>query len=156
MPGQGGGAVSFALASSAGQVGVGEYLTVTVMLSGTTAFAPDQLGGLGLTVRFDPHKLAVAQVNWTTTSSAMLPLGPTVDNAGGMLSLGVISLPVGTTTGAPLATITFIGQGVGTAQLEVTAAEAMNSAGQVISASAQTMDLISVAGQQMFLPLVDR
>jgi hypothetical protein len=156
MPGQGNGAVRFELSSAPSQIGVGEQFAIEVRLGSASTIDPNNLDGFGLTLHFDPHKLAAVKVQWNPALGNVVPLGPTIDNVQGTVALGAIDLPAGLELNDPLATVRLIGRGVGSTQVDATNAEAMDSAGQIINASVQGSNTIVVDGQQLFLPMVNR
>jgi hypothetical protein len=157
-PGQGSGAASFLLTATSDQVIIGQPfdLQVTSVLSNTNAAAANGLGGFGLRLQFDPHKMKVAKVTWNPALGKVTPLGPTINHAQGVVAFGLLGLPAGADLLQPLATITFIGQGVGNTIFNFTTAEAVDSQGQLISASAQAGQNMIIDGEQTFLPFVLR
>jgi hypothetical protein len=157
-PGQGSGAASFLLTASSNQVIFGQPfdLQVTLAPSNTSAATANGLGGFGLRLQFDPQKMKVAKVTWNPALGQVTPLGPTIQPAQGMVAFGLLDLPKDADLTQPLATITFVGQGVGNTALTVSTAEAVDNQGRLISASAQADQNVIIEGEQTFLPFVLR
>ncbi|MFN8489692.1 MAG: MG2 domain-containing protein [Caldilineaceae bacterium] len=154
----GNGVANFVLALPNRTVTIGERFDVPVTLATLTAAKADlsNLGGFGLTLHFDANRMALASVQWNPALGNGLPLGPTVDNVKGVVSVGTFHLPSNGAANSPLLTLTFVGWGVGAGSVTAIAAEAVDNAGRLITASAQTEGGVQVDGKQLFLPVVGR
>ena len=154
VPGSGTGAVAFAITMPEQIIQVGERFAVQVTLT-PAAQAASELGGFGLTINFDSHRLSVVDVQWNPALSSGLPLGPQVDNGQGKVSVGAFNMPANFT--GSLVTLTFMGTGVGpTSGLSVINAEAVDGQGRLITATAHTNGGVAVDGEQIFLSMILR
>ena len=122
----------------------------------TFAFEGGTFGrGFGATLNFDQSKLRIANVRWHTEKGKMLPLGPNIRHLDGALDLGAFDLPETIQPGDNLVTITLTALTAGTADLTVSSAQATDSAGNLISATAQrTGGPITIQGSKMYMPVV--
>jgi hypothetical protein len=157
LPGAGNGEAHLNLAFSAANVQVGEEVTATLTLNSLTAANSDgasTLGGLGLTLTFDPVHLRVVRVVWNPSLAGVWQLGPQVQN--GRLALGVYNLPATLPVDQPLASIVFAGGGVGSSTVQTAAAEAVDASGRTLTASVTGNGAATVNGKQFFLPVVYR
>lgn len=115
-----------------------------------------KLGGFDVTLHFATNRLAVATVQWNPAFGKVLPLGPTIDNAQEVVSVGAFNLPDNLTANESLRTVTFVGRGVGAGALTTLAAEAADDTGRLITVHVQTAGTVQVDGKQLFLPRVGR
>ena len=111
--------------------------------------------GFGVTIDFDHRKLRVSNVRWNKEQGNTLPLGPNIRQADGLLTFGTFDLPTNLQSGETLATITFTVLTAGSADITVMGAQATDSAGNLINATAQkTGGPITIKGSRMYMPIV--
>ncbi|MEZ4861874.1 MAG: MG2 domain-containing protein [Caldilineaceae bacterium] len=156
-PTQGEGVAQFTVTAPDAPVQIGEHFTVRVTFAAASASqnAATQPGGWGLSLAYDPARLAVVDVAWSQQAANVLPLGPHVDNSAGRVQLGAYGVTT-TPAGEPQAIITFVGRSVGPVALRVTGSEAVNRAGELIGTTVESSGNIKVDGQELFLPVVVR
>ena len=157
----GSGVANFVITFPNRTITIGERVDVPVTLAALAAANAGEgdwskLGGFCLTLRFASNRLAVAAVRWNPALGKVLPLGPTINYAQGVVSVGALNLPPNTTANEPLLTLTFVGRSVGAGALTALATEAADDAGGLITAHTQTEGALQVDGKQLFLPLIGR
>jgi len=146
------GHVRLAVAPAAQTASVGRALRVEVSLEEATT----ALGGFGLVLRFDAARLRVAEVYLDPALADGLPLGPFIDNEAGRVAFGVLGASLALTPGRHLASVTFVGQGVGETALEVASAEAVDAELRLVAAEATAPGSVTVTEADHFLPLLRR
>jgi hypothetical protein len=159
LPGTGAGVATFSLTASSQQVYVGEtfHVVIAVNAAPVASTGEPNLGGFGLVLHFDPHKVGVIDVQLPETATNATPVGPAIDNASGTVAFGAMSPAAGIIWGDTLATITLIGRGVGDTALTALTAEAVDQDGRTLQAEAQTSGaVLRIEGQQIFLPVTGR
>ena len=151
-PVAGEGFVRLAVVPEVRSISVGRAMRVEVLLQEATT----EFGGFGLVLRFDAARLRVAEVRLDPALADGLPLGPFIDNAVGRVAFGVLGTSLPLTPGSPLASVTFVGQGVGETALEATSAEVVDAELQLVAAEATAPGSVTVAEARRFLPLLRR
>ena len=148
-PGIGEGSVRFALAPAAAAVQVGETFSLTLSADNLAA-----LGGFGLVLTFDPARLAALSATLSPALAESLPLGPRIDQAAGQIAFGAYGPPV-RPSGDELATIAFVAQRAGPAEIRAERAQAADVQGRTLATAA--LDGIRVIAEGTdFLPMIFR
>lgn len=156
-PGQADGVVHLAIRTAGNEVQIGETFEVVLVLGDAHgAGASGNLGGLGLTFHYDRTKVALASTRWNPALGQITPLGPQIDQVAGRVSFGAIELPSNWPSDQPLATLTFVGRGVGIPTITVENVEAAGDDGHILQAHAAVNVQVSIEGEQFFLPLVSQ
>jgi uncharacterized protein YfaS (alpha-2-macroglobulin family) len=153
LPGGSPDATHILVTTGASQIQIGEPFSVDLTLSSLSNGA-GQLGAVGLTLNYDITTIEFVAVDWNRALGMITPLGPTVDRAAGQVTLGVVQLPAGWPATQPLATLTFIGRGVGEGGLTIDNIEAADGANQTLQASGEAAVKVAVAGERVLLPVV--
>lgn len=156
LPGSGNGAAGFTVAADDSALWVGDEVRVMIALAaeqnaGQSAIAP---GGFALTLDLDPAHLAFKRLEINPVLGKVIPLGPQAQ--GNRLALGLYGLPTNLPAGTQLATLVLGSRGVGTTTMTVVEADAVDSAGRIINATATGGGAVQVDGNQLWLPTVSR
>lgn len=148
-------AIRFAIHATSSLVQIGETFEAVLLVDGANgASASSDLSGLGLTLHFDRSKVDLVGIRWNGALGSITPLGPQIDHAAGRASFGAVELPPNWPPDQPLATLTFVGRGIGSPALTVETVEAAGAGGQLMQAQATTNLQVVIDGEQSFLPLV--
>ncbi|MFQ5596283.1 MAG: cohesin domain-containing protein, partial [Anaerolineae bacterium] len=150
LPGAGSGHAELAIVPEAENVPVGRRFTVAVY-----ADQADDVAGFGLTLTFDPARLRVVGVTLGPALTDGQALGPRIDNEAGRVSFGVYGSE-SVMAGRRLATITFVGQRTGPAELGIGDVDAVDGEGRTLEAGAALDGSITLRGQTWIFPLVRR
>jgi hypothetical protein len=156
LPGAGSGSVSFTVAADKDALWVTDEVRVTIALGALNAGESNAaaLGGFDLTLNVDPSRLSFKRVEVNPALGKVIPLGPQMQP--GVVSIGIHGLPAQLYPGTPLVTLIFNGSGVGSTEIKVAGANAMDGAGRTIGASAIGTLLMAVHGNQVWFPIINR
>lgn len=156
LPGSGSGTAAFTIATTAGELWIGDEVRVTIALAAiqrADAAAPAP-GGLALTLNLDPSRLAFKRLEVNPALGQVIPLRP--QTQGQTLALGLYGLPANLPAGTQLATLVLSSRAVGPATITVADASAVDGAGRLIHATATGSGAVKVDGRQLWLPVVSR
>jgi uncharacterized protein YfaS (alpha-2-macroglobulin family) len=147
--------IHFAIHGMSIPVRIGETFDAMLTVDGAhAAGVPSDLSGLGLTVHYERSKVDLVAIRWNEALGSITPLGPQSDHRAGRVSFGAVDLPANWPSDQPLATLTFVGRGVGSPTLTVETVEAAGAGGQMLQAQATANLPVSIEGHQTFLPLI--
>jgi len=139
---------------------LGRPITVTIRPSQFTpagqAIGP--LGGYGIQLHFDPAMLEIAAVQWHQQETETLPLGPQINRTEGIIQLGAYGFfKQQAKMEEALATVIFVGKAAGSTKITAIAGEAVDEEGRPLATVVSTSEgSITISGQQLFLPIVQR
>lgn len=136
----------------------GDEFSATVTVGNGAVFDASSrpLDGFGVTLKFDPVHLRVADVIWNPALGNTVPLGPVIDDAKGVIRVGAFDLPANMAPGQPLMTVVFQSMMIGESRVVAKSAEAVDQSGRSLDASVTGSGSIDINGEAIYLPAVTR
>lgn len=153
-PGNGSGAASFTVTLPARNFWVGDEVPVAITLGAVQSAANLATTPSGFTLLLKLERLTFQRLEVNPALGQVIPLRPQMQ--GQTLALGLYGLPTNLPASTHLATLVLRGNSVGGATLNIAEANAVDSAGRVINATATGNGAVTVDGRQLWLPVVKR
>jgi uncharacterized protein YfaS (alpha-2-macroglobulin family) len=154
LPGNGNGAANFTVTMPDSNLWVGDEVPVAITLGAVQSADNRATVPGGFTLLLNLDRLAFQRLEVNPALGKVIPLRPQAQ--GQTLALGLYGLPANLPAGTQLATLVLRGSSVGGATLHVAEANAVDSAGRVITATATGSGAVTVDGRQFWLPVVKR
>ena len=146
--------MSFAPRTSIGNLAVG-YVEVQIRASEV-----ENLASFEAAVIFDPARLQLEEVRFSdwlsSTGRQVIPLGPSIDNAAGNVSLGAVSIgnASGVNGDGVLATLRFRVLATGASQLTMSTAKMTDTQGASLNPATEDGNVTILDGAAIYLPIV--
>jgi hypothetical protein len=157
-PFAGQGAVALSVIPSVETVAVGETFRLAVFADAAASIAAnamEEAGGVGLQVVFEPGYAVALDAGLDPALASALPLGPTIDNAAGVVALGAYAAPAGLGD-RKVGEITFLAARPGAVTFRIIGAEAVDRQHRALAAVVGEESRVAVAGRAYYLPLAGR